>query len=235
METTNTLKTNQETKAIAQIANLFDICKDSTQDKLANFPKYITRQKLTRLLAQYEIFKKIVPIKGSIVECGVYKGSSLMTWALLSAVLEPNNFMRKIYGFDSFEGLPKTKEFETPESYEELLTLISCYDNNRFLGHIPKVEIIKGQFKYTVNPFLESHKHLLISLLFLDFDLYEPTYRALISFHGLMPKGSIIAFDELDNKKWEGETQAMLKFFSNNNNYKIERVEFDPCIGYITL
>ena len=29
-----------------------------------------------------------------------------MTWAKLSAVLEPNNLTRRIYGFDSFEGFP---------------------------------------------------------------------------------------------------------------------------------
>jgi hypothetical protein len=45
-----------------------------------------------------------MPVKGSIVECGVFKGFGLMSWAKLSAMLEPENFTRRIYGFDTFEG-----------------------------------------------------------------------------------------------------------------------------------
>ena len=46
-----------------------------------------------------------------------------------------------------------------------------------------------------------------------------------------MPKGSIIAFDELDNPLWPGETQAMFEFFENKK-LAIKRLEFDPYIGY---
>jgi len=40
---------------------------------MENFPKYIKRQNLTRFIALYEIYKRILPIKGSIVECGVFR------------------------------------------------------------------------------------------------------------------------------------------------------------------
>ena len=51
-------------------------------------------------------FQVDLPVKGSIVECGVFRGFSLMTFAQLSAALEPNNLTRRIYGFDTFEGFP---------------------------------------------------------------------------------------------------------------------------------
>ncbi len=70
------------------------------------FPKYAKRQNLTRFLAQYEIFRRILPVKGSIVECGVFRGGGLMAWAKLSAILEPVNLTRRIYGFDTFAGFP---------------------------------------------------------------------------------------------------------------------------------
>ena len=65
------------------------------------------------------------------------------------------------------------------DSYDELLRLIELYDKDRFLGHIPKVELIKGDATQTIPRFAADHPHLVVSLLFLDFDLYEPTKAAL--------------------------------------------------------
>ena len=48
--------------------------------------------RLQKILARYELFKLALPVKGSIVECGVFRGFGLMTWAHLSAVLEPACF-----------------------------------------------------------------------------------------------------------------------------------------------
>jgi hypothetical protein len=68
----------------------------------------------------------------------------------------------------------------------------------------------------------------------MDFDLYEPTKVALAHFVPRMPKGAVLAFDELDNPLWPGETLAMLEYFTGHMP-KIERFDFDPYIGYIVL
>jgi hypothetical protein len=73
-----------------------------------------------------------------------------------------------------------------------------------------------------------------VSLLFFDFDLYEPTKVALENFLPRMPKGSIIAFDELDNPLWPGETRALLETIGINA-LKIKRIDFDPYIGYAVI
>lgn len=229
-----------------RLEDVFNQCPDSVEVKLDNFTKYIRRQKLTRLLALYEIFKKTLPIKGSIVECGVYKGFGLMSWANMSAVLEPANLTRRIYGFDTFEGFPGIAEKDvnqvmTPEigqlsstSYEELGELIKIYDSNRFLGHVNKVQLIKGDVTKTIPEFISKNQHLVVSLLFLDMDLYEPTKVAIENFFPRMPKGAIIAFDELDNPIWPGETMAVLEAIEINR-LKIERVDFDPYIGFAVV
>ena len=103
-------KTKTEQKIGKKIEKAFFDCPDCVEDKLDNFTKYIKRQKLTRLLALYEIFKRILNVKGSIVECGVYRGFGLMAWAHMSAILEPNNLTRRIYGFDTFEGFINVNE-----------------------------------------------------------------------------------------------------------------------------
>src|SRR6266516_3918027 len=75
-------------------------------EKMENFSKYVPRQNLARFLARYEIFKRIIDVQGSIVECGMLFGGGLMSFANLSTILEPYNFQRRIIGFDTFSGFP---------------------------------------------------------------------------------------------------------------------------------
>lgn len=241
------LRTNQEQEASKELARIFQESGDSLGIKLENFPKYIKRQKLTRALALYEIFKKVLHTKGSVIECGVYRGFGLMTWAHLSAILEPNNLTRRIYGFDSFGGFPSTGKKDRgryqgsiqkgdlkSDSFGELEKLLKVHDKNRFLGHIPKVELIKGEVAKTIPEFVRKNPHLVVSLLFLDFDLFEPTKVALEHFYPRMPKGSVLAFDELDNPLWPGETTALLQTIEIRK-LKIQRLDFDPYIGFAVL
>ena len=240
------LKTETEQEVGKSLENIFVNCSDSIEAKLENFPKYVRRQHLKRFLAMYELFKLILPVKGSIVECGVFRGFSLMSWAKLSTILEPENLTRRIYGFDTFNGFPTVSssdrngsgvaevgDFQT-SSYEELLELIRLYDQDRFLGHIPKMQLIRGDVIKTIPEFVQQNRHLLVSLLFIDLDLYEPTKVALEQIVPRMPKGAIIAFDELDNPIWPGETEALLEKLSVNR-LEIRRIDWDPYIGYAIL
>jgi hypothetical protein len=244
---TGGLRTAAEQEEGQQNQKCFERNPNPWESKMENFPKYVRRQNITRLLSLYEIFKRIINIKGSIVECGVFHGFGIMSWLKFSAIMEPVNLTRRIYGFDSFKGFPLiTNKDRSPnsrhvregdlfaDSYDELLNLIEIHDSTRFLGHIPKVEIIKGDAAQTIPKFVEEHPHLLISLLFMDFDLYEPTMTALEHFVPRMPRGAIIAFDELDNPLWPGETQAMLEVFKDRMP-RIERLDFDPYIGFAVL
>ncbi len=239
-------RTEAEQQVGKNIERIFDACQDPVEIRLENFPKYVRRQQLKRFLALYEIFKKVIPVKGSIVECGVFRGFGVMSWAKLSAMLEPENLTRRIYGFDSFEGFPGTdSRDENPvaapetgslraDSYQELQELIVEHDRDRFLGHIDKVHLIAGDATETIPQFVADHPHLLVSLLFLDFDLYEPTKAALEHFVPRMPKGAVIAFDELDNPMWPGETLAALDG-GLIERLRIERLEWDPYIGYAVI
>ncbi|MFA6145772.1 MAG: TylF/MycF/NovP-related O-methyltransferase [Patescibacteria group bacterium] len=240
------LRTGNEKDELLKITQIFNNNSDTIDKKLENFPKYIRRQKLTRLLALYEIFKKVSNIKGSIIECGVHDGFGLMSWAKFSAIIEPINLTRRIYGFDTFEGFPSLSQEDKNQSskikmgdlkansYNELLELIKIYDSTRPLGHVNKVQLVKGDALKTIPKFVKENQHLVVSLLFLDFDLFKPTKIAIENFYPRMPKGSIIAFDELDNPIWPGETMALLKTIGINK-LKIERLDFDPYIGYAII
>jgi len=237
------LRTAVEREIGERIEKIFLRCPDSIEVKLENFTKYVRRQHLKRFLAMYEVFKLAMPVKGSIVECGVFRGFGLMAWAKLSAMLEPENLTRRIYGFDTFAGFPsldsKDRSVHTTarpgdlraDSYSELLELIGEYDRDRFLGHISKVELIRGDIAKAVPDFVASHPHLTVSLLYLDCDMFEPTKAALECLLPRMPKGAIIAFDELDNPLWPGETLAAMETVGLNH-LRLRRLDWDPYIAF---
>ena len=240
------LRTNQEQEATAALARMFEQNAEDTSRRLANFPKYVRRQNMTRLLALYELFKRVVPVKGSIVECGVNDGFGLVSWMNFSAILEPANLTRRVYGFDTFEGFPEVSVADhgalgapspgdlRADAYNELNELIGVHDSNRYLGHIPKAQLIKGDATQTIPAFVAENQHLVVSLLFMDFDLYEPTKAALECFVPRMPKGAILAFDELDNPRWPGETSALLDTVGISR-LELRRLDWDPYISYAVV
>ena len=226
---------------------MFDKSPFATEKKLANFSKYVPRKTLARFLAQCEIFKLQLEVKGSIVECGVHLGGGVMTWGKLSAILEPYQYHRKIIGFDTFEGFPAVSgqdagapratvgEFrEQHDILAEMQGVIEAFDAERYINNIPKIELVKGDATKTIPEYLEYNKHVLVSLLYLDFDVFEPTKIALQAFLPRIPKGGIIAFDEVNNKNWPGETVALLEAL-DLNRHKLECFPFEPNISFIRL
>ena len=234
-----------------EIGSYFDQSSGTTLDKLQHFARFVPRQSLALFLAKNELFKKIVDVYGSIVECGVFFGGGVFTWSQLSAIYEPVNHNRKIIGFDTFNGFPQisNKDFlsvktsdidhKTQGGYcfdglQEIEDGVRLFDINRSLGHIHKVELIKGDASQTIKSYLEEQPHIVVSLLYLDFDLYEPTVTALREFLPRMPKGAVLAFDELNQAQWPGETLAVLEEVGMQN-ISIRRFPYTPALSYAIL
>jgi hypothetical protein len=232
----------------AGLERLFDSSRGTTVDKLHAFPKFAPIADLGRFLAKAEIFKRILPVHGSVVECGVYMGGGVMTWAALSAIYEPLNHVRQVIGFDTFEGFPSVREEDLAavpnadlriggvagSAEDEIREGIRLFDLYRPLGHIPKVELVKGDVQETVPRYLENNGHLLVALLYLDFDLYEPTKIAIETLIPRMPKGAVIAFDELNVKQWPGEARAVVDSVGIRS-LRIERFQWQPQISFAVL
>jgi hypothetical protein len=216
-------------------------------EKASAFPLYSPRQTIATFLFKYEIFKKVVNVHGSVVECGVAFGAGLMGFAQFSAILEPVNYTRRVIGFDTFSGFPDVKAEDARgghghaqkggmkvDSHRELERAIGLYDANRPIGHIPKVELVRGDALETIPRYVEDNPHLVISLLYLDFDLYEPTKLALEKFLPRMPRGAVIAFDELAHPQWPGETLAVMEAVGLKN-LRLERFPFDTTRSFAVL
>lgn len=228
-----------------RISAHFESAKGTTYEKLWSFARFVPRQRLTMFLSKYEIMKKILDVQGSIVEVGVHFGGGFFEWAQLSEILEPRNYQRVIYGFDNFEGFAGISEKDQhsrqsvhlkpgglkADVYEDLLENIAAYDCCRVLGHIPKMHLHKGDALKTIPQFVEDNPQLVVSLLYLDIDLYDPTLVALKHLYPLMPKGAVVVFDELNCDKFPGETAAV-KQYLGIGNLEIKRSPFDTWISY---
>lgn len=230
----------------------FNASPGSATEKLENFAKYVPRQNLARFLARYELFRRVLDVQGSIVECGVLFGGGLLSFAKLSTILEPYNFQRRIIGFDTFTGFPNidaadragkadrksahlTQDgFSAASAYDDILKAVEIYDLSRFLNHFPKVEVVRGDFEVTAAQYLKDHPHLVVSLLYLDFDIYRPTKVALELFLPRVPKGGVVVFDELNEEAFPGETIAVMEALQLNA-LRVRRFDFEPRMSYAVI
>ena len=220
-------------------------------EKYQNFELFVHRRHLTRFIVRYELFKKVLNIEGSIIECGVWNGGGVLAWAKLSEIFEPYAIKRKIIGFDTFKGFPHINDRDkgknlnpnlkkgafkpVSSSYDEILSSIENFNNERYLNQFNKIELVKGDAIKTIPSFVKNNQHLIVSLLFLDFDLYEPTRIALKTLLPRMPKGSVLAFDEINNQGWPGETLALLEEIKDFRKISINKFHFDSNISYAVL
>jgi hypothetical protein len=240
--------THAELESYSETEKLFSQSSDSLSDKIDCFARFASRKSLARFLVRYELFKKILDIHGSVIDCGVLSGQGLFTFAKISTMLEPYNHTRRVIGFDTFEGFPDIDEKDDStgtssllkkgllksDNYENLQKSVEIFDMHRPLSHIEKIQLVKGDICDTAPNFLDENPHLIVSLLYLDVDLHRPTMAALKAFAPLVPKGGIIAFDELNLKDFPGETQAFKEYF-NVNSVTLHRSPIDPGISYIQL
>jgi hypothetical protein len=229
------------------LCNAFEASDVPLSQRLQTFPRHVRRQDIARFLVKHELFKLSIGANGSIVECGVFAGGGLASWLHFSSIYEPYNHTRRIVGFDTFSGFPavhfkdkttgasehtRVGAFKTSENIlEELSTLVAIHDNNRPLGHIPKIQLVAGDALNTIPSYVKENPHLLVSLLYLDFDIYEPTKVALQEIIPRVVKGGVVAFDELNCAEFAGETIAMLEEM-DLQKVELRRFPIDPYISY---
>ena len=221
----------------------------SVEKKIENFPRFVNRRDVATFLNRYEIFKKIVGIHGSIIECGVNLGGGLFSWLHFSSILEPYNSSRYIVGFDTFDGFQSDnenddkgkyrdkklfKDFISNQSFDEIKDSIEIQNQNRPLNQLSKLSVVKGDATETIPKFLDENPHFLVSLLHIDFDIHAPTKVAIEKFLPRMPKGSIIAFDDLNAHEGPGETVAFLESM-DIKKYRLCRNSFDSYLCYLII
>lgn len=217
-------------------------------EKFMNFSVFTSRQTISRFLFRQKLFESVIDVPGEIFECGVLLGGGVFTFAHLSAILEPYNAQRKVVGFDTFDGLPSIHEkdkspMQASKSFKGSMGIdtqrmlkeaANIFDKNRPLNHLPKIELVKGNVIESIPEYFKKNRHSLVSLLYLDMDLYEGTEAALKYCLPRMAKGAIVAFDEFICERWPGETEAFIEKVGARN-VKLKRVPYDSYVGYYVI
>lgn len=197
-------------------------------DLMANLGSFARRMHFMKSFAHYEVFKLIADLPGDIVECGVYKGSSLFSFARFLETFSSGDRTRKVLGFDHFKGLELRSEIDgfdptvgnTAEGWnasafrDTLFSLVDSFNSDSFVPQKPRIELIDGDIRETAKSYTSTNPGLRISLLHLDMDLYDPTLEALKDFWPHILTGGVVLLDEYAITAWPGESKAVEDFFN---------------------
>ncbi|MGL6494145.1 crotonobetainyl-CoA--carnitine CoA-transferase [Aeromonas veronii] len=212
-----------------------------------NLGLYLKRQSLSRILFMHELYQKIVPVHGVIMDFGTRWGQNLALFSSFRGMYEPYNYNRKLVGFDTFSGFPshapqdgsdaaiQPSAYGVTPGYEQYLAqLLAAHEAESPLEHIVKHELVKGDVTETLPAYLARQPETMVALAYFDFDLYEPTRRCLELIKPHLTKGSVLAFDELNWPAFPGETLA-LKEVLGLDRYAIRRTPHNPGPAYLVI
>lgn len=168
-------------------------------------------------------------VSGNFVECGVWKGGSMMAVALTLKKLGKTN--RQLFLYDTYEGMtaPTAADLSYQgEGAAELLQKESGQKEESVIWAYSSLEQVKKNVLSTGYP--ESHIHFIqgdvlktipeyvpdsIALLRLDTDWYESTRHEMIHLYPLLVSRGVLIID--DYGFWRGSRQAVDEYISEHH------------------
>ncbi|MBR3329567.1 class I SAM-dependent methyltransferase [Candidatus Saccharibacteria bacterium] len=164
-----------------------------------------------------EIAKKCLDFEGDYVELGCYKGD---TSILLAEIVRGTG--KKMWIYDSFEGLPEKTEEDISELGREfqkgVLDVTKQEVKKRFLkAGLPVPIIKKAWFKDLGEEDLPEK----ISFAFLDGDLYESIKESLKLIEKKMIKGGVVVIHDYNNLALPGVVRAVNEW-ANRGSLKVD-------------
>lgn len=156
------------------------------------------------------LLESVLALEGNVIECGVFRGGSLVEIAARVRELESN---KKIYGVDTFEGHPFQSEEDVPDDGRVVHRPGLFADNH--LERVQKCLKEKGLtnvtlFKGLVGEVLpQRFGEAKFCFAHLDLDLYLSTRDALTFIAPRLVSGGIIVFDDYGGYDSPGVTRAV--------------------------
>jgi len=154
------------------------------------------------------------------LEFGVWRGRSL---DLLGRKSHSLGRSRKVFGFDSFRGLPetwRTAHGVFDEAWEKRWTRQGAFDLGgqppEWFVDMQNVDFVVGWFNESLPAFLER-EHGDVSFLHIDSDLYSSALTVLQMLGPRLRSGAVIVFDELVNYPGfrDGEVRALYEWLQS--------------------
>jgi hypothetical protein len=225
-----TYSSPQEIDARQDLSELLRGCPIPQDQLLANLGLFLTSKDLARILFMDFLFRQIVDVQGVVIEFGTRWGQNMALFSALRGIYDPFNRHRKIIGFDTFEGFPQISDQDgtsdlmregqlamTPGYDKYLDRVLTDQELLNPLSHLKKFDIRVGDATVEFPQYLLDVPETIIALVYFDFDLYEPTKQCLEQIRPRLTKGSIVAFDELNDPDSPGETLALMETFGLPN------------------
>jgi hypothetical protein len=182
-----------------------------------------------RLYGLIEAIKYITKnkIDGDIVECGVWKGGSMLAAA---EVLHNNNDAnRQLYLYDTFEGMPPPTDKDISFADQKAAQMLGKNDNKEenlvwaystletvqktmSLSEYPAnhIQYIQGKVEDSIPGSMPQK----IALLRLDTDWYASTKHELLYLFPKLATGGVLIID--DYGYWKGARKAVDEYFEEN-------------------
>jgi len=217
-----------------------DLMADNDFMPLFHFCRPFTMTSPERLFSLFQSVKYIIKnnIPGDFVECGVWKGGSAMMMAKVLLYLGVKD--RKIWLYDTYEGMPPPSEADKDFSGEEAAQLLDnadksdsnsvwCYSSldevktNLMSTGYPKenISFIQGKVEDTI----PEHLPKAIALLRLDTDWYESTLHEMKYLYPNLIEKGVLIIDDFGH--WEGAKKAILQYFEEIKvNPLIHRIDY---------
>jgi O-methyltransferase len=177
-------------------------------------------------------------IPGSFVECGVWKGGSVM--AMIYTLKELGVADRSIYLYDTFEGMTEPTSNDIDLNGIPAKELMAGYDwvrvginevqqNILSLGYpADKIHFIQGKVEDT----LPRHAPAQLALLRLDTDWYESTLHELECLYPRMAKGGILIIDDYGH--FQGARKAVDEYFEKEKiKIYLHRINYTVRAGVV--
>ena len=176
-------------------------------------------------------------IPGAIVECGVWRGGSMMAAARTLQLLGETD--RELYLFDTFEGMsaPTDRDVDfvgqradnllaTTERKEDgIWVCVALEDVQQAVGTVgypaSQIHYVRGKVEDTIPANAPDQ----IALLRLDTDWYESTRHELEHLYPRLASGGVIIIDDYGH--WKGSRQATDEFIAANPDFgMLTRIDY---------
>jgi len=229
----------------SRLFNLFKNCPIPADEVFQNLGLFLTPQALSRILFIDFLYRQILEVQGIVVEFGCRWGQNLVLFNALRGIYEPFNRLRKIVGFDTFEGFVRVSEedgdqmnegmYSVSEKYEAYLKeIMELQEKENPLPHLKKHEIVKGDAAVRINEYIRQNPETIVALAYFDLDLYEPTLECLAAIKDRITIGTVLGFDELNDHSTPGETVAVMEALGLGK-YPIRRYQYNARTSYLVV
>ncbi len=161
-------------------------------------------------------------IAGDVCEFGCFVGTTSL---FLQRLILQANSRKKLYLYDSFDGLPeKTDEDQSAAGEDfipgELIATKSQLKFNFKKANLPLPKIKKAWFKDLRQKDIPSK----ICFAFLDGDFYSSIKDCLELIKNNLTTGAVIIIDDYDNPALPGAKQATDEFLKTNPDFKLTKI-----------